>query len=220
MKKNIIISIILIFLFLLVGGLVIALNLQTIPATNNWQDFYGNIKDAKIGDIVTAKDPQGVVCGSYKIDIAGKYGFMHVYADDTSTSVDEGAKLNDIITFYLNGVKLNENFSFKGNRAVTPLNLTLTLKDSDKDGVVDVNDLCPLTPTKTSVDKNGCSAAQFCSLIILGSSKDNIKCTSADWKANELNKKNPSDCQVKTTFFSIAKKRFFSTYCTNTNTAN
>ncbi len=220
MKKNIIISVIVIFLLLLVvAGFVLALNLQTIASTNDWHDFYGYIKDAKVGDIITAKDPNGIVCGSYKIDTLGKYGFMHVYADDSATTLDEGAKTNDIITFYLNGNKLNQNFSFKGNRVITFLNLTLTLKDTDKDKIPDIYDLCSGTPAKTMVDKNGCSALQFCGLIKISSTKDNSKCQLADWKANEAGKK-PNDCQVKTRLFSIAKKRFFSTYCTNTKNAN
>lgn len=211
MKKNIIImqsSIIL--LILLSMGLVFSLNIKT-TSSDNWHDFYGYVKGAKINDVITAKDSNGIVCGSYKVDEAGKYGFMHVYADDSSTTKDEGAKVGDIITFYYNGVKLKENYTFKGERETTPLNLTLILKDADKDGVVDVNDLCPGTPRGFSVDKNGCSATQFCGKIVINPKKANTNCVSADWKSNEAGKK-PNDCQVT--------RVLFWQYCTSTRNAN
>ena len=69
-------------------------------------------------------------------------------------------------------------------------------KDLDKDGVDDKNDLCLDTNKKEKVDKNGCSAEQFCSLIKVTST--NLKdCTRADWKSNEPKKKSPLDCIVE-----------------------
>jgi len=55
------------------------------------------------GDVITAEDPDGVVCGVAYVDLAGEYS-IHVYGDDTLTTpgVDEGAVGGDEITFYLN----------------------------------------------------------------------------------------------------------------------
>lgn len=212
-KKVIVMGIIfLVMLVLFFIELTNSANIKLNATSNDWQDFYGYVKGAKIGDVITAKDSNGVVCGTYKVDTAGKYGFMHVYADDLSTVADEGAKVGDVITFYYNGVKINENFTFKGQRETTLLNLTLAiaLKDSDKDRIADADDLCFNTPAKTSVDKNGCSAKQFCETIKISLKKDN-KCESADWKYNELGKK-PKDCQIT--------RFFFWQYCTNTKNAN
>ena len=78
-------------------------------------------------------------------------------------------------------------------------------------GVADVYDLCLNTERGKAVDKNGCSAKQFCELIKISSTKDYPKCQLADWKANEPVKK-PNDCEIK--------RKLFSKYCTNTKNAN
>ncbi|MCM8769925.1 MAG: chitobiase/beta-hexosaminidase C-terminal domain-containing protein, partial [Candidatus Omnitrophica bacterium] len=75
-----------------------------ITPTNTWANFYGtatiNNVDVQPGDMIAAFDPQGVVCGSWKVTNAGFYGFMAVYGDDATTpGVDEGAVNNDTITF-------------------------------------------------------------------------------------------------------------------------
>ena len=55
------------------------------------------------GDVVTAVDPNGVNCGVFTVNTAGRYGFMHVYGDDPSTStVDEGAVAGDTLRFFIN----------------------------------------------------------------------------------------------------------------------
>jgi len=71
--------------------------------TDRWTDFYGNLtiggKPAQIGDEVAAFDPDGVLCGIFRVRFAGIYGFMHVYGDDSSTAEDEGVKTGDVLTF-------------------------------------------------------------------------------------------------------------------------
>ena len=70
-------------------------------------DFYGDIfidgEPAPVGTVITAYDPQGVLCSRYTIKKAGRFGFQHVYGDDKTTPIDEGAKRGDVITFYVNG---------------------------------------------------------------------------------------------------------------------
>jgi hypothetical protein len=60
-------------------------------------------KPIQVGDIVTAKDPDGVICGAYVVDREGGYGYMPVYGDDPRTFADEGATDGDELTFYING---------------------------------------------------------------------------------------------------------------------
>lgn len=55
------------------------------------------------GMVLTAYDPQGVLCGKGLVDTTGKFGPMLVYADDPYTAVDEGAQPGDVISFKLNG---------------------------------------------------------------------------------------------------------------------
>jgi len=70
-------------------------------------DFYGeayiNGTPVKKGDVITAYDPNGILCGKFVVQWEGHFGFMPVYADDPTTSEDEGAKPGDIITFKING---------------------------------------------------------------------------------------------------------------------
>ena len=56
----------------------------------------------QIGDVITAKDPEGIICGVCTVEREGAY-LMHVYGDDLTTpNEDEGADEGDVITFYIN----------------------------------------------------------------------------------------------------------------------
>lgn len=77
--------------------------------TNLSADFHGRAigrQYLKAEDVVTATDPQGVVCGRYVVKTAGIYGFMHVYGDDKTTLKDEGATTGDALIFKVNGRKV------------------------------------------------------------------------------------------------------------------
>lgn len=88
----------------------IDLLLDAIPEftpTIEWVGFYGNNTSfwwgpVQIGDILTVKDPDGVVCGLFPVDTPGKYGFIPVYKDDPTTDLDEGAQIGDVMSFYIN----------------------------------------------------------------------------------------------------------------------
>jgi hypothetical protein len=55
---------------------------------------------ASVGDEVAAFDPQGVLIGHAIVTESGKFGVMHLYGDDDSTTgVDEGAVGGDGVTF-------------------------------------------------------------------------------------------------------------------------
>jgi hypothetical protein len=68
-------------------------------------DFYGFMVSGQWnpGDVVTAYDPDGVLCGKTTVNEPGQYGFLHVYGDDPTTQVDEGATDGDAIVFEVNG---------------------------------------------------------------------------------------------------------------------
>ncbi len=72
--------------------------------TNNWMDVYGSLtiggEPAQVGDEVAAFDPDGVLCGIFRVKTEGIYGFLHIYENDTLTpTIDEGAEFGDTITF-------------------------------------------------------------------------------------------------------------------------
>jgi hypothetical protein len=82
---------------------------QTVVPTNEWVSFWGDSstidnQPLPIGSVVRAYDPQGVLCGQFTVTKAGSYGFMSVYRDDPTTTVDEGATPGDTIHFTINGV--------------------------------------------------------------------------------------------------------------------
>ena len=68
----------------------------------------------QIGDVITARDADGIICG---IATVGEFGtdegdyFIHVYGDDATTpGVDEGAVEGDTIKFFINGYPASVTF--------------------------------------------------------------------------------------------------------------
>jgi len=96
-------------LVLLAGVLNVHATAQVQP-TNVWMDCFSqastvNGQAVPIGALVQAYDPQGVLCGEYRVQTAGWYGYLHVYGDDaTTTGIDEGAVNGDTITFRIEGL--------------------------------------------------------------------------------------------------------------------
>jgi hypothetical protein len=77
--------------------------------TNRWVDFYSlsstlDGAPLPVGSVITALDPDGVVCGAFSVTRAGGYGLMPVYGDDPDTEMDEGAVLGDRLEFRINDV--------------------------------------------------------------------------------------------------------------------
>ncbi|MHB8092300.1 MAG: hypothetical protein ACYDH8_12015 [Syntrophales bacterium] len=79
---------------------------QVLHPTPSSMDFYGYIDGALAGDELAVYDESGVLCGLSTLSIPGQYGFVHVYGDDSTTTVDEGADLDVPLKFYLNGTPL------------------------------------------------------------------------------------------------------------------
>ncbi|HEX9860226.1 MAG TPA: hypothetical protein VGB23_03415, partial [Nitrospirota bacterium] len=76
------------FLLILTAGAVRAEAPTPSPYS---MDFYGSIEGAKAGNELAVYDKSGVLCGRFELTKDGKYGFVHVYGDDKTTTVDEGA---------------------------------------------------------------------------------------------------------------------------------
>jgi hypothetical protein len=71
-------------------------------------DHDGVAEDVVPGDYITAVDSGGQICGVYSVNTGGQYGVMYVYGDDPETRDDDGATLNDTVSFYIDGMKASE----------------------------------------------------------------------------------------------------------------
>ena len=79
-----------------------------VTPTHLWCDVYSLDTTycgapVPVGSVVEAYDPDGVLCGRFVVQQAGRWGVMHVYGDDPSTPEDEGAVAGDALTFTING---------------------------------------------------------------------------------------------------------------------
>lgn len=80
---------------------------EEVIATNEWINLYCTAatldgEPLSEGDIIKAYDPDGVLCGMDTVGANGDYGFMPVYRDFGSSSVDEGAVPGDHIDIVIN----------------------------------------------------------------------------------------------------------------------
>ena len=73
----------------------------TLKPTNIFADIWGKDSAVGIGDVITVKDPQGVLCGMTTVKTERKY-IIHVYGDHPSTTEDEGAISRDTLTILVN----------------------------------------------------------------------------------------------------------------------
>jgi len=94
-------------------------------------DFFGSITGAKKGDVLTVVDPDQVVCGQFIIHKPGNYGFLHVYGDDPSTSIDEGAVISDKLTFLLNQkpVMMSDDIIWSGDKKRQRLDIHINTQE-------------------------------------------------------------------------------------------
>ncbi len=92
--------------------LLLALHLGVAPLwaafpaptpTPLWADLLGAFsiagEPAQVGDSIAFFDPSGVVCGRYTVPTGGEghYGIVHLYADDPTTTSDEGCSEGDLV---------------------------------------------------------------------------------------------------------------------------
>lgn len=161
--------------------------IPVVKPTPNHSDFWSentrlDDQPINIGDAITARDPDGVICGVHTVEYTGVYGVLHVYGDDLFTpETDEGAKEGDTITFYINE---QEAVVVSGSTKWTPLGsqrLDLSAKSPSKtaepwdvngDNVVDISDLILVgkhfgESTSTVGDVNGDGAVDILDLVII-----------------------------------------------------
>ena len=80
---------------------------EVIP-TPEWINVYcgSPVVDStplQYGDVISAYDPDGVLCGRTTVKEDGSFGFMPIYRDYGLTDIDEGADPGDLIHFRING---------------------------------------------------------------------------------------------------------------------
>lgn len=94
-----------------------------------------------------------------------------------------------------------DNCPFDFNPDQSDICNATSLPDADGDGEVDATDACPDTPDGAAVDSAGCSLAEFCGRVSLGSFVDQLICVFSDWRNDEpLMPFHDRDCTIGVTF--------------------
>ncbi|MDD2715762.1 MAG: SUMF1/EgtB/PvdO family nonheme iron enzyme [Candidatus Wallbacteria bacterium] len=75
-------------------------------------DGDGTLEAVIPGDVVTAKDPQGILCGQFTVNQAGRYGTMPIVGDDPETATDEGCNNADNVALFVNGAHVSGTLPF------------------------------------------------------------------------------------------------------------
>jgi plastocyanin len=98
-------------------------NSATCPVVSNTPTFtfaYGsasyNGSDAPIGTVILAMSPRGEVVGCSVVSLAGNYGAMPIYGQDTTVDpAVPGMQAGEPVTFYINGTQATPNPVFTWN---------------------------------------------------------------------------------------------------------
>jgi len=97
-------------------------------------DYIGTIKiigyNASQGDEIAFYDPDGVICGVFVLKKDGVFGMVHIYGDDPTTMIDEGAKSHDKLEVKIWDSKKNILYSNK-NIFLKPLIIGGTASPSE-----------------------------------------------------------------------------------------
>ncbi len=159
----------------LIGLLVLALTLVYSPIQvkgdpgPEWVNFFSTNttflgQSVPVGAVIAAFDPQGVRCGEFTVTGEGKYGVLPCYRDDDTTPEDDGADPGDMISFTINGLPAVASgpddpiWTSHGDR----WGVDLGVPDSDRDGVFDSGDNCPLVPNPDQTDSDGDGVGNAC----------------------------------------------------------
>ncbi len=91
--------------------------LDGVTATNSWMNIYsGNLtvdgSTVEAGTEVAAFNDEGLMVGRFVLEQDGLFGFMAVYGDDAMTSEIDGLRPGEAFTLKINGVEMNETFTF------------------------------------------------------------------------------------------------------------
>ena len=116
---------------------------DVIPTTE-WINIFGeeivfNNHLLEKGSVIQAKDPDGVICGQYLVELEGRFGMMPIYRDDPTTEGDEGAEPGDEIGLYIDGYEVNEKVLWSNLGAVSKIG---------------INPISSVLPTEYAVSQN------------------------------------------------------------------
>ena len=80
-----------------------------VTPTNEWVNFLSSNTSfqgnpAPVGAVVDVYDPDGVHCGTFTVNTAGRYGMMSVYKDSPLMPGDQGADPGDTLRCSINGI--------------------------------------------------------------------------------------------------------------------
>ena len=130
----------------------------------------------QIGDVITAKDPEGTICGVHTVEHEGAY-LLHVYGDDPTTpDEDEGADDGDVITFYINErpVATRDEPIWSLYESVELELCELVDWDVNGDCIIDISDLVVVAkhfgekpPTDPRADVNGDGVVDISDLVLI-----------------------------------------------------
>jgi hypothetical protein len=102
---------------------------------------------APIGTVVEVRSPRGDVVGCFVVSIAGNYGSMYVYGEDTSVSPPiPGMRNGEVISFRVNNASATANpqLAWSNDRDLHQVALSATAApcyDFDHSGQVDDKDI-------------------------------------------------------------------------------
>ncbi len=118
---------------------------KDLTLTNEWINIFAHnirIDDEPIakGIKITARDPEGVLCGEYTTNHEGYLPLIPVYRDDfTTIDIDEGALPGDSITLYI------DNFELKNKIVWTAMDQVVDISDEISTNLYNSLDNIPLT---------------------------------------------------------------------------
>jgi len=104
-------------------GSYICFEAKKIPTpTPWWMDYYGGnvmVNDTyliPVGTVMTIRTAEGITCGRTVVETAGKFGFLHTYADDPySPYIKEGAyEIGEPLYLYLNNTRCTNDLAYMG----------------------------------------------------------------------------------------------------------
>jgi len=116
--------------------------------SREWIGVWGDAIDVggepiAAGTIVTALDPDGVVCGEFTVVRPGELGMMAVYRDDPATEADEGAVPGDPLTIVFSPTVDDAGDAGVGGEEVVFDGLTWTAHGD----VVEFDEVVRISPT-------------------------------------------------------------------------
>ncbi len=101
-----------------------------VPITPNFTEIYNNVtlneQPAPVGTVIEATDPRGNVVGCFVVTVAGQYGTMRIYGEDTSVTPNiAGLRDGETVTFKVSGLpaQATPTLVWHNDHSQQPINL-------------------------------------------------------------------------------------------------